>query len=84
MKIIAEAFYKIVTLKDFYLFLQFLFFIKYSKGANRRKVIYFIIWRIISYMITIRCIYRKMNITIEAELDKVQGKKRRWKKLDKV
>ena len=34
-------------------------------------------------MITIRCIYRKMNITIEAELDKVQGKKRRWKKLDK-
>lgn len=35
-------------------------------------------------MITIRCIYRKMNITIESELDRVQEKKRRWKKLDKV
>jgi len=68
----------------FYLFVSFLFFIKYSKGANRRKVIYFIIWRLISYMITIRCIYRKMNITIESELDRVQEKKRRWKKLDKV
>jgi len=47
-------------------------------------VIYFFIWRIISYVITIQCIYHEINITIEAELDKVQGKERRWKKLDKV